>query len=351
LSAERRFDVRVAAFVIACLALMVAAPGFPTVPFHWIWIGLTLLAGVRLWGVRATWLVVAVVAATTGAAMLAPGGAGQSAVEMTEIPLMAAVYLTMVWHARRREHALARVDRAIEHQRGFVHDAAHSLRTPLTIARGHLELVHDQLADGEERDDVGVALDELRRLSAMSDRLLLLCTAEEPRFLSRTRLDVGELLREVGARWETASRRPIGVDVAGSFTVRGDEERLRCALDALVENALRATERGGHVSLGAREDDEGVAIEVRDSGPGVPALEQERIFDRFYRTDVESVRRGSGLGLAVVKAIATAHGGTVSLAGEAGGTVFAIHLPLVAAGASPPKPRPVAARVGARPSA
>jgi signal transduction histidine kinase len=148
LSAERRFDVSVGAFVAACLALMVAAPRFQTVPFHWIWIGLTLLAGVRLWPVRQTWIVVALVAATTAATMLIPGGAGASAVEMTEIPLMAAVYLTMVWHARRREQALARADRSAQHQREFVRDAAHSLRTPLTIARGHLELVGQRLPAG-----------------------------------------------------------------------------------------------------------------------------------------------------------------------------------------------------------
>jgi signal transduction histidine kinase len=333
LSSERRFDVCVAAFVSACLALMVVVPSFQTVPFHWIWIGLTLLAGVRLWGVGATWLVVAVVATTTGVAMLEPGG--QSAVEMTEIPLMAAVYLTMVWHARRREHALARVDRAVERQRDFVRDAAHSIRTPLTIARGHLELVEDGLPDGPQRDDVCVALDELRRLSSLSDRLLLLCTADEPRFLSKTRLDVGALLGDVAARWETASRRAISVDRAGTFTVRADEDRLRCALDALIENALRATECGGDVGLGARADGDDVAIEVRDTGPGVPAEEQERIFDRFYRVDVESVRRGSGLGLPVATAIARAHGGTVTLDSEPGRTVFALGLPRVSGPATP----------------
>jgi two-component system, OmpR family, sensor kinase len=342
LSAERRFDLSVAAFVGACLALMVAAPGFQTVPFHWIWIGLTLLAGVRLWPVRATWVIVAVVGAATGAVMLIPGGAGQSAVEMTEIPLMAAVYLTMVWHARRRDRALVRVDRTMSRQREFVRDAAHSLRTPLTIARGHLELVTERLPEGPERDDVGVALDELRRLSAMSDSLLLLSTADDPRFLSRRALDVGDLLADVAARWRAASGRPVGIDVAGAFTVRADEDRLRCALDALVENALRATERGGAVTVGARRDPLGVAIEVRDDGPGVPEEARERIFDRFYRVDVESVRRGSGLGLAVVKAIAKAHGGAVGLESEPGRTVFAIRLPLAAEGADVAAPRPAA---------
>ena len=334
------------AFVAACLLLMVAVPGFQTVPFHWIWIGLTLLAGVRLWPVRATWGVVTVVGVATGAAMLVPGGAGrQAAVEITEVPLMAAVYLTMVWHARRRERALARVDRAVSRQQDFVHDAAHSLRTPLTIARGHLELLDDRLPDGPDRDDVGVALDELRRLSRMSDSLLLLSTADEPHFLSRAPLDVGDLLADVAARWRAATGRHIGLDAAVSVTVRADEDRLRTALDALVENALRATEDRGSVELAVRDDGRGVALEVRDSGPGVPAEAQERIFDRFYRVDVESVRRGTGLGLAVVNAVAAAHRGDVSLDSEPGRTVFAIHLAVVSA-APAARPVPVPASAG-----
>jgi signal transduction histidine kinase len=349
LSAERRFDVSVTAFVAACLVLMLAAPGFQTVPFHWIWIGLTLLAGVRLWPVRATWGIVAVVGAATGAAMLTPGGAAQSAVEITEVPLMAAVYLTMVSHARRRDRALARADRAVARHREFVHDAAHGLRTPLTIARGHLELVGERLPDGPERDDVSVALDELRRLSRMSDSLLLLSTADDPRFLTRLPLDVGGLLEDIAARWEAATGRTVVVDMRGSCMVRADEDRLRCALDALVENALRATEGGGGVELGAREDALGVAIEVRDSGPGVPAGARERIFDRFYRVDVESVRRGNGLGLAVVKAIAEAHGGVVRLHSEPGRTVFALHLPLVGGGAPVAEARPKSSELAAQP--
>jgi two-component system OmpR family sensor kinase len=178
-----------------------------------------------------------------------------------------------------------------------------------------------------------VALDGLRRLSTMSDGLLLLCTADDPRFLTRRRLDVGRLLHDVAARWQTASRREVDVEAAGSLTVRADEDRLRHALDALVENALRATEPDGAVALAAHRDRAGVAIEVRDGGPGVPREAQERIFDRFYRVDVESVRRGSGLGLAIVKAIATAHGGSVALDSEPGRTVFTLRLP-----AAPPVP-------------
>ena len=191
----------------------------------------------------------------------------------------------------------------------------------------------------------------LTGLSAMSDSLLLLSTADDPSFLSRTRLDVAPLLRDVAARWEAASRRPIGIDAECSLIVRADEERLRCALDALVENALRATEDGGDVTLAARAEGTGVALEVADSGPGVPADARERIFDRFYRVHVESVRRGSGLGLPVVKAIAEAHGGSVSLESEPGRTVFAIHLPLAPGGvprsAAAGRPMPVAARPSA----
>ena len=343
----------VAAFVVGCLGLMVLAPGFQTVPFHWIWIGLTLLAGVRLWSVRGTWAGRRRSSAgTTGAAMLVPGGAGQSAVEMSEIPLMAAVYLTMVWHARRRELALARVDRANEQQRDFVRDAAHGLRTPLTIARGHLDLVGERLPDGPERDDVAVALDELRRLSAMSDSLLLLSTADDPSFLSRTRLDVAPLLRDVAARWEAASRRPIGIDAEWL-----PHRRRRRGAPAM--RARRARRERAPGDRGRGETSRSRPARRRRGSPsrwptavrGCPPMPAERIFDRFYRVDVESVRRGSGLGLPVVKAIAEAHGGSVSLESEPGRTVFAIHLPLAPGGvprsAAAGRPMPVAARPSA----
>jgi signal transduction histidine kinase len=248
---------------------------------------------------------------------------------------MATVYLTMVWHAQRRERALLRVDRLISQQRDFVRDAAHSLRTPLTIARGHLELAGEQLGDDPVRDDVDVALDELRRLSAMSDRLLLLSTAEDPTFLALAPLDAGAVVRDVAARWEAASRRPIGVDADAGLTICADEERLRDAIDALVENALRATEDGGAVTLRAREAGDAVEIAVCDTGHGIPRADQERIFHRFYRVEVESVRRGSGLGLAVVKAIAQAHGGSIRLQSEPGHTEFALRLPRRRAAADP----------------
>jgi signal transduction histidine kinase len=327
LSAERRFDLALGAFVGGCLAVMFVHPAWQTVPFHWIWISLTLLAGVRLWPLRQTWAVVAALAVATGAAMVMPGGPGaESPAELSEIPLMATVYLTMVWHARRRQLALERVDRAIAVQREFVRDAAHSFRTPLTIARGHLELAGEALGAAAPGDDVRVALDELRRLSSMSDSLLLLTTAEDPTFLEVAPLDAAALVEDVAARWRAATGRAVTANADGPLMASGDDERLRVALDALIENALRATEDSGQVTLTARRDGDGVLIEVRDTGRGVPAWAQAKIFDRFYRVDVESVRRGSGLGLAVVKAIAHAHGGSLSLRSEPGNTVFALRV-------------------------
>jgi signal transduction histidine kinase len=168
----------------------------------------------------------------------------------------------------------------------------------------------------------------------MSDSLLLLCTAEDPTFLSVREIDAAALLRDVAARWQAASRRPVGVDVAGALTVLADEERIRCALDALIENALQATESAGKVTLGLRSEGAAVVLEVRDSGPGVPAWAREKVFDRFYSVDVTSARRGSGLGLPVVRAIAEAHGGSLSLDSTPGQTVFSLRLPSAAA-ASP----------------
>ena len=122
-----------------------------------------------------------------------------------------------------------------------------------------------------------------------------------------------ELLRDIAFRWQVAARRTVGVDVPRQLSARVDEERIRCALDALIENALRATAGRGEVTLAARPEGADVVLEARDSGPGVPASAREQVFERFYSVDTEKTRRGSGLGLPVARAIAEAHGGSLTL--------------------------------------
>jgi two-component system OmpR family sensor kinase len=356
-SRERRGELAWAAFCVACAAVMLAVPAWQTVPFHWIWITLTFLYGFRRWSTGQTLGVLGAVIAVTTIAMLRPGGlgAGENSAELSEIPLMTCVFLGMVWHVRRRQDAVDAQRRVAERERGFMRDAAHTLRTPLTVAKGHAELVLDGLAPGTpSHEDATILLDELRRLARVSDQLLLLGTAGRGDALLLTPVSLDDLARTVAGRWSAAGGRPIGVEAGAAVTVLGDEQRLRHALDALVENALLATEAGGQVTLAVCVRGGRATIEVRDTGAGVAPGDAARIFERFARGADAEQRPGTGLGLAIVSAIAQAHGGEVALAGRPGpGATFTLRLgsPLpppraaVAARAAPPEPVPVSVPV------
>ncbi|HVB38267.1 MAG TPA: histidine kinase dimerization/phospho-acceptor domain-containing protein, partial [Vicinamibacterales bacterium] len=153
-------------FAVANYAAMIAFPGWETIPFHFVWISLTLLYGFRVWRNGPTLIVLGCVMAATGASIAFDAFRGiQLWGELFEVPLMAAMFLAMVWHAQRRVEALRSAERSARETRSllgrmerFVHDASHELRTPVTIARGHLELLGRQGLDAPE---ITVAIDEL----------------------------------------------------------------------------------------------------------------------------------------------------------------------------------------------
>jgi two-component system OmpR family sensor kinase len=330
-------------FAAANLAAMIAWPGWETIPFHFVWISLTLVYGWRVWSPPVTYAVLAVVMAATGASISSDAFGGiQLWGELFEVPLMAAMFVAMVWHARRRQAALDVVAELaevratlLERQQRFLHDASHELRTPVTIARGHLELLRWEHPDAPELE---VALDELARMERLVERLLLLAKAEQPGFVTFVDLDLEPFLSDVFMRWSELAQRAwrLEVDVAG--VVRGDPEALRSALDAMLENAVKYTEPGDAIELAARAEGRDVVIEVADEGSGIPPEALPRIFDRWARADDARSREagGAGLGLAIVAAIARAHGGLCTVAARSPGTVFRLHLPVAAATASAP---------------
>jgi two-component system OmpR family sensor kinase len=319
---ERRGELLWGGFCGACAVGMLALPEWQTVPFHWIWITLTFVYGFRRWTHLQTAAVLGAVILLTSMAMI---GTVDNRAELSEIPLMTCVFLGMVWHVRRRQEAVDEHRRIADRERAFMHDAAHTLRTPLTVAQGYAEVMRDELVPGTPgHADATVVVDELRRLSRISDQLLILGTADRAGALLLAPVDLLALARTVARRWSAASGRTVAVRTGESVFVLADEQRLRHALDALVENALHATAGGGRVTVGARVEGGTAVLEVADTGAGIAPEDRERIFERFARC---SERPGTGLGLPIVRAIAAAHGGRVDVDSEPGaGSRFTLRL-------------------------
>jgi two-component system OmpR family sensor kinase len=323
---------------------MLVFPQWQTVPFHWIWITITFLYGFRRWTNAQTAAVLGAVIVITSIAMLRAVG---DTAELSEIPLMTCVFLGMVWHVRRRQDAVDAQRRVAAREREFMRDAAHTLRTPLTVAHGHAEFVLDGLEPGTQgHDDANVLLDELRRLARISDQLLMLATAEREEALLLAPVELDRLAAEVARRFAHSTGRSVAVHAPEAITVLADGQRLRHALDALVENALNATEAGGAVTIEARVRDGRAVLEVSDTGVGIATADRERIFARFARGADAERRPGTGLGLAIVKAIAEAHGGRIGVTSKPGErTTFTLTL-----GAPQPAGRAPAAARGLYPA-
>jgi len=343
-ASDRRLDYAFAASALLCLALMAVSAQLQMVAFHVLWLSLSLVFGLRLWSRRGTAVALGFVVVSTTAVLLLTGQLGDEPSELLEVPLMAAVFLALVWHARRHQQMRAALAAAQERERVFMRNAVHGLRTPVTVAFGHAELVRDALpADSAASDNLGVVLDELRRLSRASERLLTLVASDHDAFLARSSFDPADLVESVARRWSVATGRRVEAYAEHGPAICADAERVCEALDALVENALRASALSEPVTLTLRRAGETVTIEVRDRGLGIDRDGVARLFEPFSRPDGHGAR-GTGLGLAVVRAIAEAHGGGVEARSVPGqGSVFIMRLgaasPPAAAPAHLPAPR------------
>ena len=220
--------------------------------------------------------------------------------------------------ARTVDAMLTQLDASFTAQRRLLADVSHQLRTPLTVARGHLEVLirHHTNLDGEEADTVALVIDELTQMSLMVDRLLMLGQALEPDFLLEEQIDLAVLVHEVFDAAQVMAPRKWLLQPVPAATIWADHAKLRGALLNLVDNAVKATDDDGTIELTARVGDE-LVLEVSDDGRGISAEDQTRVFDRFRRF-AHGTYGGSGLGLAIVKAVAEAHGGRVDLVSAAG---------------------------------
>jgi len=212
---------------------------------------------------------------------------------------------------------LDRLEQAFALQREFVSDAGHELRTPITIIRGHLELLQG------DPETYRVVADELDRMSRFVEDLLTLAKSERPDFLLLSDLDLDLLTEELMAKATRLGPREWTLEATGAGLLRGDRQRLTQAVMNLAHNAVQHTGAGDTIALGSSHEGDTARIWVADTGPGVKAEDRERIFERAH-----SGSDGAGLGLAIVRTIATAHGGRVELDSEEGkGARFTIVLP------------------------
>ncbi|HSS29003.1 MAG TPA: ATP-binding protein [Usitatibacter sp.] len=210
---------------------------------------------------------------------------------------------------------LARLGGALSSQRQFIADAAHELRTPLTALKLQLQLAQ-RARDAAEREKAHAMLGEgIARAVRLVEQLLALARLDPDAPAKRDAVDLAALAQaavQVHAARALEEGLTLAAEAPEPVPVEGDRVALETLLDNLVDNALRYT-RAGKVVVRARHEGRGAVLEVEDTGPGIPAGERQRVFDRFYRGDAAPTG-GTGLGLAIVKRIAERHGASVSLA-------------------------------------
>jgi two-component system, OmpR family, sensor kinase len=222
---------------------------------------------------------------------------------------------------------LDRLESAFVGQREFLDDAGHELKTPLTVLRGHLELL-----DSDNPDDVAetrlLLLDETDRMSRLVGDLILLAKSDRPDFLQTAPLDLGGLTLDLVAKARGLGDRDWVLDASAEVKIVADQQRLTQAVLQLADNAVKHTHDGDTIAIGSSATADEVRLWVRDTGPGVPPADRALIFERFGRSAVPPGDEGFGLGLSIVGAVVRAHGGTVSVEDATPpGALFVVTLP------------------------
>jgi heavy metal sensor kinase len=232
---------------------------------------------------------------------------------------------------------LARMDAAFQEQRRFIADASHELRTPLAVLRGETEVALEQeRATVEYQESLALIKDEAERLSRIVEDLFM---------LARQPVDAPSMMREMvrldevvsdcaRAAQVLATQKGLRLRIDASLreiTLHGDDEMLKRMLLNLLDNAVKYTPAGGEITIALGSQDGDARIVVSDTGIGIPAADQPRIFDRFYRVDKARSRAlgGAGLGLSIARWIVEGHGGSLSVESAPGrGSSFKVELPL-----------------------
>jgi two-component system OmpR family sensor kinase len=231
------------------------------------------------------------------------------------------------------------LDTATQLRRNLMADVAHELRTPLTVLQGNLRAILDDVY-AMDKTEIARLYEHTRHLTQLVEDLRIVALAESRQLpLNLEEVDVMPLLQEVHASFGSIAAEE-GISLASdlpdeALPTRIDTARIKQVLYNLLSNAIRHTSAGGSISITllARSTESEIGIIVSDTGDGITGQHLDRVFDRFYRTDLARTRDtgGTGLGLAIVKAIVEAHNGRVSVssAGSGMGATFTIWLPLI----------------------
>jgi len=237
--------------------------------------------------------------------------------------------------ARTLNGMIARLERSFEEVRRFTADAAHELRTPLAVLRGAAEVALRTDRDpAYYRGVLEDQLEEIGRLTRLAESLLFLCREDAGLAASAPQsINLGDVVREASEHMQpVAAARGLTLDVDGlaPCPVRGDVEKLRQLLFNLLDNAVKYTPAGGSIAVRAEAAGGLSRVVVADTGVGIPAGDLPRVFDRFFRLDAARGMEpeGAGLGLAICRAIAEAHGGEIAIESTPGrGTSVTLLLP------------------------
>jgi len=231
---------------------------------------------------------------------------------------------------------IGRIEAAFRSQKQFVADASHEIRTPLTIICSELEFAARQATDPQVRESIATSLDEIDRLTRLTDGLLLLARLDAAQVhLTRTPVRLDELLLECVQRIDVVARKKeiqVNVDVPEEVEMSADRDTMQRIIVNLLDNAVKYSPPRTVVTAslcrgGAAPGK--IMLRIGDQGPGIPASALPHIFTRFYRADPSrSEQAGAGLGLAIVKELVGLHGGTISVTSDPGkGSLFTVELP------------------------
>lgn len=323
-------------FAVVCVSLMIQFSGEETIPFHLGWVALGVAFGLHPWPLRRAVGAVIGYAIASGLVLLTRAQAGIITFEeTTEIPLMSLLVLLMIWHVSRRQSALASLDLVRRQERSRArrreHTArliSHEIKTTLTVTSGYLDLALASTKAPGCRADLGVAKEELYRLSRASDRLLRMMRLQEDHDVSL--LDVDALMRQTLERWSAVTERTWLLDARIGWADAAPS-RFRACFDTLIENSLRHTPAEGTIRLVGFRTPGRMCLGVADSGPGlsrdqVHAIDTHRL--DLMDDDADEGHHEAGLGLSIVQEVVRQrHGHLVAGTSAEGGALLLMVIP------------------------